>query len=66
MTTLPLDWTEAEILADPQVEEPLVVGDVVCHGGFVDGSYVSPRSRFRRTAIEAWQQRESARPAARR
>lgn len=55
MSNLQLDWTSDELLADHPVEEPLVVRDVVCHGGYVDGSYVSPRTRFRRPAIEAWQ-----------
>jgi hypothetical protein len=33
------------------------VRGVVCHGGFdADGTYRSPRTRFRRSAIEAWQQ----------
>lgn len=55
MSNLQLDWSDAEILADHRVEEPLVVRGVVCHGGFVDGRYVSPRTRFRRDAIAAWQ-----------
>jgi len=57
VSNLQLDWTSTEILADHPVEDPLVVNDVVCHGGFVDGTYVSPRTRFRRDAIEAWQAR---------
>ena len=60
MANVQLDWTETELLADDPVQEPLVVRDVVCHGGFVDGTYVSPRSRFRRTAIEAWQAKHRA------
>jgi hypothetical protein len=56
VSSLQLDWTATEILADHPVEEPLVVRDVVCHGGFVDGAYVSPRTRFRRDAIDGWQQ----------
>jgi hypothetical protein len=56
VSNLQLDWTAGEILADHAVEEPLVVRDVTCHGGFVDGHYVSPRTRFRRAAIDAWQQ----------
>ena len=51
-----MGWSATEILADDPVEEPLVVRGVVCHGGFVDGTYVSPRTRFRRAAIDAWQQ----------
>ncbi|MBV9293206.1 MAG: hypothetical protein JO222_12210 [Frankiales bacterium] len=56
MSNLQLDWTAEEILADDRVDDPLVVRDVVCHGGYVHGAYVSPRSRFRRDAIDAWQQ----------
>lgn len=56
MANLQLEWSETEILADARIEEPLVVQDVVCHGGYTDGRYVSPRSRFRRDAIAAWQQ----------
>ena len=55
VSNLQLDWTETELLADERIDEPLVVRDVVCHGGYADGAYVSPRSRFRRSAIEAWQ-----------
>ena len=57
MSNLQLDWTAEEILADHKTEEPLLVRGVVCHGGFADGHYVSPRTRFRREAIDAWQQR---------
>src|SRR4051794_3387269 len=57
VSNLQLDWTEPEILADPAIAEPLVVRGVVCHGGYdADGTYVSPRTRFRRAAIDAWQQ----------
>lgn len=55
MSNLQLDWTEQEILADDRIDDPLVVRGVICHGGYVDGRYVSPRSRFRRDAIAAWQ-----------
>jgi hypothetical protein len=52
----PLDWTERELLADHDVQEPLIAGGVRCHGGFaVDGAYVSPRTRHRVPAIHAWQ-----------
>jgi len=57
VSNLQLDWSDAEILADPAVDEPLVVRGVVCHGGYdADGVYRSPRTRFRRDAIDAWQQ----------
>jgi hypothetical protein len=55
VANLQLDWTETELLADDRIDDPLVVRDVVCHGGYADGRYVSPRGRFRRAAIEAWQ-----------
>ena len=57
VSNLHLDWTATEILADPEVSEPLIVRGVVCHGGYdADGVYRSPRTRFRRAAIDAWQQ----------
>jgi hypothetical protein len=50
-----LEFTEAELLANAEVEEPLIAGGVRCHGGFLqDGTYVSPRTKFRVPAIEAW------------
>jgi hypothetical protein len=57
MIDLQLNWTEAELLADHEVAEPLVAGGVRCHGGFdANGRYVSPRTRNRAPAIRAWQQ----------
>ena len=57
MSNLQLNWTATEILADPEVVEPLTVRGVVCHGGYdADGTYRSPRTRFRQAAIAAWQQ----------
>ncbi len=51
-----IEFTEQELLLDQAVDEPLIVGGVRCHGGFdADGRYVSPRTRFRLPAIEAWQ-----------
>jgi hypothetical protein len=53
--TAQLEFTEAELLADAEVKEPLIAGGVRCHGGFADdGAYVSPRTKFRVPAIEAW------------
>ena len=55
--TIPLTWTDDELLAEHDVTEPLVAGGVRCHGGFdADGAYVSPRTKNRVPAIEAWQQ----------
>lgn len=57
MSNLQVEYTSTELLADDPVVEPLVVGGVRCHGGFDEaGAYRSPRVRFRRPAIEAWQQ----------
>ena len=53
---LQLIYDEAELLASHAYEEPLIAGGVRCHGGFdTDGRYVSPRTRHRTPAIEAWQ-----------
>lgn len=55
--TQQLEFTEAELLTTHAVSEPLIAGGVTCHGGFTDdGTYVSPRTRHRVPAIEAWQQ----------
>jgi hypothetical protein len=55
MTTDQVTFTEAELLADPEIAEPLVIDGVACHGGFdEDGVYVSPRTRNRVPAIHAW------------
>lgn len=56
MTTLQVDFDERELLQDHEVAEPLIAGGVRCHGGFdADGTYVSPRTKHRVPAIEAWQ-----------
>jgi hypothetical protein len=50
-----LEFTEGELLANVDVAEPLFAGGVRCHGGFDEhGTYVSPRTKFRTPAIEAW------------
>lgn len=55
MAAAQLEYSAEELLADVRVHEPLIAGGVRCHGGFAeDGSYVSPRTRFRVPAIEAW------------
>jgi hypothetical protein len=55
-----VEFTEAELLANHPVEEPLLAGGVRCHGGFdQNGAYVSPRTLHRGPAIRAWQQRHS-------
>jgi hypothetical protein len=51
-----LTYDEAELLASHDYEAPLIAGGVRCHGGFdADGAYVSPRTKHRVPAIEAWQ-----------
>lgn len=51
-----LSFERRELLADHPYVEPLVVGDVKCHGGFnADGGYVSPRTLGRVPALQAWQ-----------
>jgi hypothetical protein len=60
MVDLAVEYTTEELLATHPIAEPLVVAGVRCHGGFTgDGDYVSPRTRFRTDAIDAWQQRHT-------
>jgi hypothetical protein len=60
MTTAQLDYTESELLASHDYVEPLIAGGVRCHGGFDDeGIYVSPRTRHRRPAIVAWEEKRA-------
>lgn len=55
MTTDQVTFTEGELLLDHAIAEPLIEGGVRCHGGFgEDGAYVSPRTKHRVPAIEAW------------
>ena len=57
MSNLQLTWSEAELLANDDVAEPLVAAGLRCHGGFADdGRYVSPRTKNRVPATKAWQQ----------
>jgi hypothetical protein len=51
------EYTPQEILAEHAYDRPLVLDGVPCHGGFIEGRYVSPRTRWRAPAIEAWQTR---------
>jgi hypothetical protein len=56
-----LTYDEPELLASHDYEAPLIAGGVRCHGGFdVDGTYVSPRTKHRVPAIEAWQAKHVA------
>jgi hypothetical protein len=55
--TLQTEYSPDELLASHDYAEPLFAGGRRCHGGFVDdGTYVSPRTKGRVPAIEAWQQ----------
>ena len=57
MTTLQVDFDEHELLQDHEVAEPLIAGGARCHGGFdADGTYVSPRTKYRVPAIHAWRE----------
>jgi hypothetical protein len=51
------DYSHDEILAEHPYERPLVLDGVPCHGGFIGGRYLSPRTLWRAPAIEAWQSR---------
>jgi hypothetical protein len=54
-------YDEHELLENHEYAEPLVAGGVVCHGGFDgDGNYVSPRTKNRVPAIQAWQAQHAA------
>ena len=48
-------YTHDELLTDHPYDEPLALDGVPCHGGFVGGRYVSPRTLHRAPAIAAWQ-----------
>ena len=57
MTTLQTEFSESELLADHDIVEPLIAQGVRCHGGFDEqGNYVSPRTKYRVPAIEAWEE----------
>ena len=56
MTSLQLEYSEAELLETDAVDEPVIAGGVRCHGGFTSAGYVSPRTKNRVPAIDAWQQ----------
>jgi hypothetical protein len=52
-----VEFSPEELLSSHAYEEPLIACDVRCHGGFIAGRYVSPRTIVRDPAIEAWKQR---------
>ncbi len=49
-----LDYSFDELMSEDAFDEPLFGGEVLCHGGYVGGQYLSPRGRVRRPAIAAW------------
>lgn len=49
-------YTRDEILAEHAYDRPLAADGVACHGGFVNDTYVSPRTLWRTQAITAWQE----------
>ncbi len=51
------DYTRDELLAEHSYDRRLVVDGITCHGGFINGTYVSPRTLWRVPAIDAWQRR---------
>lgn len=62
MTTQQVEYTFDELVMDHDFTEPLFANGVRCHGGFTeDGEYVSPRTRFRAPAIEAWEEQRAER-----
>jgi hypothetical protein len=57
------NFSAEQILSSVPYAEPLIANGVRCHGGFVDGAYVSPRTAVRGPAIAAWQAQLAARGA---
>ncbi|MBI2704660.1 MAG: hypothetical protein HYX32_05135 [Actinobacteria bacterium] len=57
MTTEQVEFTGTELLQSHDYQAPLeTTNGVRCHGGFdEDGTYVSPRTKHRVPAIEAWE-----------
>lgn len=56
-----IEFTADELLMDHDFAEPLFANGIKCHGGFDEaGRYVSPRTRFRAPAIEAWEAKRVA------
>jgi hypothetical protein len=55
-----LTFSFDELLTEDAYQEPLFAGGVRCHGGYIDGEYVSPRGAVRRRAIANWRGRLAA------
>lgn len=61
MTSLQVDYTADELLTTHAIAEALFAGGRRGHGGFADdGTYVSPRTKYRSPAIEAWKAQHRA------
>jgi len=54
-------YSAEELLSSVAYDEPVIADGVRCHGGFVNGNYVSPRGLHRGPAIAAWQAQLSPR-----
>ncbi len=57
MTLAQIEYSPEELMSEDNYENPLYGGDVLCHGGYINDQYVSPRGKVRRPAIEAWRAR---------
>ena len=57
MTSVQLEYSSEELMSEDSYENPLYGGDVLCHGGYINNQYVSPRGKVRRPAIESWRAR---------
>ena len=68
MTPRQLRFSESELLSDHDFTTPHRIGDQRLHGGFdADGTYIPPRSKGRRKALDNWsaELRERGRRSAR-
>ncbi len=52
-----LEFSPQQLLSGDVTDEPLIADGLLCHGGFIDGAYVSPRCLYREPAIRNWQRR---------
>ena len=52
-----LEFSPQQLLSGNVTDEPLIADGLLCHGGFIDGAYVSPRCLYREPAIRNWQRR---------
>ncbi len=52
-----LEFSADQLMTEQDYEQPLIAGGVRCHGGYIDGAYVPPRSKVRGPAVAAWRTR---------